>query len=59
MSLGTWNGTSCQQITFNDAASVGSGVAALANGAGNLCARIYDPGNLTEPVEFSVTIKHH
>ena len=59
VSLGVWNGTSCQQITFNDNASVGSGVAALANGAGNLCARIYDSGKLTQPTDFVVTIKHH
>jgi hypothetical protein len=59
VSLGVWNGTSCQQITFNDQASVGSGVAALANGAGNLCARVYDSGQLTEPLDFVVTIKHH
>jgi hypothetical protein len=59
VSLGVWNGTSCQQITFNDNASVGSGVAGLANGAGNLCARVYDSGNLTEPVAFVLTIKHH
>jgi hypothetical protein len=59
VSLGVWNGTSCQQITFNDQASIGSGVAALASGAGNLCARVYDSGQLTEPLEFIVTIKHH
>jgi hypothetical protein len=59
VSLGVWNGTSCQHITFNDNASVGSGVAGLANGPGNLCARVYDSGKLTEPVDFVVTIKHH
>jgi hypothetical protein len=59
ISLGTWNGTSCEQVTFNDNAAVGSGVAGLANGAGNLCARVYDIGQLTQPVQFSVTIKHH
>ena len=59
ISLGVWNGTSCQQITFNDTAGVGGGIAALANGAGNLCARVYDSGRLTVPIEFNVTIKHH
>lgn len=59
VSLGVWNGTSCQQVTFNDNAAVGSGVAGLANGSGNLCARVYDVGKLTVPVEFTVTIKHH
>ena len=59
VSLGLWNGTSCEQVTFNDNAAVGSGVAALANGFGNLCARVYDAGHLTESVQFTVTIKHH
>jgi hypothetical protein len=59
VSLGLWNGTSCQHVTFNDQASIGSGVAALASGAGNLCARVYDSGQLTEPLDFIVTIKHH
>jgi hypothetical protein len=59
VSLGMWNGTSCELVTFNDNAAVGSGVAALASGAGNLCARVYDVGQLTEPIEFVVTIKHH
>ena len=59
VSLGVWNGTSCEQVTFNDNASVGSGVAGLANGAGNLCARVYDSGKLIEPTDFTVTIKHH
>jgi hypothetical protein len=59
VALGLWNGTSCQPVTFNDNAAVGSGVAGLASGAGNLCARVYDIGQLTVPVEFSLTIKHH
>jgi hypothetical protein len=58
LALGTWNGTSCQVVLANDTAGVGSGIAGFANGAGNLCARIYDIGQLTEPVTFTVTIKH-
>jgi hypothetical protein len=56
--LGTWNGTSCQIVLTNDNAGVGSGVAGQANAAGSLCARVYDVGRLTEPVTFSLTIKH-
>jgi hypothetical protein len=58
LALGTWNGTSCQIVLANDNAGVGSGVAGYANGAGTLCARVYDVGKLTEPVTFIVTIKH-
>jgi hypothetical protein len=60
VALGTWNGTSCQlrEGLFNDNAGVGGGVAGLANAAGSLCVRVYDVGQLTGPVTFSVTIKH-
>jgi hypothetical protein len=37
---------------------VGSGVAGQANAAGDLCVRVYDPGTLTEPVTFVVSITH-
>src|SRR5262249_11980135 len=61
LALGTWNGTSCQLVAglFNDNTGLGSGVAGFANAAGNLCARVYDVGKLTEPVSFAVTIKHY
>ena len=59
LALGTWNGTSCQWITANDNVGVGSGVAGLANGAGNLCARVYDVGKLTGPVKIQVQIRHY
>lgn len=59
LALGTWNGTSCQWITANDQVGVGSGVAALANDAGQLCARVYDVGRLTQAATFTITIKHY
>ncbi|MCC7008370.1 MAG: hypothetical protein IT184_06105 [Acidobacteria bacterium] len=61
--LGIWNGTSCQLFgapsLFNDNAGVGSGIAGYANGAGEFCVRVYDVGQLTEPVAFTVGIKHY
>lgn len=61
LALGTWNGTSCQLIQglFNDNTGLGSGVAGFANGAGDLCVRVFDVGKLTEPVTFAVQIKHY
>ena len=59
LALGTWNGTSCQIVLVNDNAGVGAGVAGFANAAGELCARVYDVGKLTQPVTFDVTIKHY
>ena len=63
VAIGTWNGTSCQLSGFpslyNDNAGVGSGIAGYANGSGNFCVRVYDIGQLTEPVAFKVNIKHY
>lgn len=61
LALGTWNGTSCQTVPglSNDNTGIGSGVAGFANAAGSLCARVYDVGQLTEPVAFVVQIKHY
>ncbi len=61
LALGQWNGTSCQIVPglVNDNTGIGSGVAGFANAAGSLCARIYDVGQLTEPVAFVVQIKHY
>lgn len=59
VALGTWNGTSCEVRIFNDNAGVGGGVAGVANAPGRLCARAYDPGTLTAPATFSITIKHN
>ena len=58
VALGTWNGTSCQVVLFNDNAGLNSGVAGFANAAGTLCARVYDPGLLPQPVNFVLAITH-
>jgi len=42
VSLGTWNGTSCQVILANDAATVGTGLLGTVSGVGTLCLRVYD-----------------
>lgn len=61
LALGMWNSTSCQTVPglSNDNTGIGSGVAGFANAAGSLCARVYDVGQLTEPVAFVVQIKHY
>jgi hypothetical protein len=58
MSLGTWNGTSCQIILANDRAVQGIVLTGSAGGAGALCVRLYDIGQLTTTVTYSVTIVH-
>jgi hypothetical protein len=58
LDLGTWSGTSCTIKIANANVGIGGGVVGFANGAGELCGRIYDAGRLTEPVTFSVKITH-
>jgi hypothetical protein len=59
LDLGTWSGSSCTIKIANTNVGLGGGVVGFANGPGELCARIYDSGQLTEPVTFSVKISHY
>jgi hypothetical protein len=58
VSLGTWNGTSCQIILANDQAAVGAGVLGTVSGVGNLCLRVYDVGKLTAATTYSIDVVH-
>ena len=58
VSLGTWNGASCQVILVNDQATQGAAVTGTVSAVGNLCLRVYDSGKLTEPASYSVTVSH-
>ena len=58
VSLGTWNGTSCQVLLANDAAAQGATVLGTVSGVGNLCLRVYDVGKLTGPATYTVDVTH-
>jgi hypothetical protein len=58
MALGTWNGTACQIVLANDAATRGITVTGAVTAAGNLCVRVYDVGKLTAAQTISVTVSH-
>lgn len=58
VSLGTWNGIACQTIIANDKAAVGTVVTGTATAIGNLCARVYDVGAVTEPTEYTLSVFH-
>lgn len=58
MSLGTWNGSSCQIVLANDKATQASTVLATASGSGSLCVRIYDVGNIVSPVTYEIQVNH-
>ena len=59
VSLGNWNGTTCQIVLANDNAVQGTFVTGTMTATGDLCARIYDAsGNLETPVTFRVEVVH-
>jgi len=58
VSLGTWNGTSCQIIIANDAAALNATVTGNVTAATSLCARVYDAGKLTDPLTYTITVVH-
>lgn len=58
MALGTWSGTTCSIVLANDVSSVGSTVAGTVQGAGTLCARVYDVGQLAAPTAFTIEVSH-
>jgi len=58
LSLGTWNGVSCTIILANDNAQLGTTVSGTASGVGTLCARVYDVGKVTTPLDYQITVVH-
>src|SRR5262245_24262178 len=59
LSLGTWNGQVCSIPTLaNDNAAQGTTITGTAASTGIFCARVYDVGKLTNPVDFQVDVTH-
>ncbi|MGE0449999.1 MAG: hypothetical protein AB7Q29_10510 [Vicinamibacterales bacterium] len=58
LSLGTWNGTSCNVVLANDQATQGVTVTGSASGIGILCVRVYDVGKVVTPPTYMVTVIH-
>jgi hypothetical protein len=58
LSLGAWNGTSCQVLLDNTQTAQGAGLLGTVSGVGNLCLRVYDAGKLTQPATYSVDVSH-
>lgn len=60
LALGTWNATtsSCSIILVNDKATQQSTLLGAASGAGDLCVRVYDVGNITSPVTYQIAVAH-
>ena len=58
LSLGTWNGVSCQAVIANDAAVLNSLVIGQAQTAANFCVRVYDVGKLTAAAPYQIVVTH-
>lgn len=58
VSLGTWNGSACTIVVSRDVAVQGDAVAGTSGSFGSLCVRIYDVGNVVDPVTFEITVIH-
>jgi hypothetical protein len=59
LSLGTYNAVgACQIIITNDAAMQGAVVTGTATSTGSFCARVFDAGKLTAPVDYQVSVTH-
>jgi len=58
LALGTWNGLACQIVLARDGALQGDLIIGQASNVGALCARVYDVGNVVDPVTFTITVEH-
>ena len=58
LALGSWTGTACSIAIANDLALQGASVVGTATAAANVCVRVYDVGNVTTPVTYTITVTH-
>ena len=58
LALGTFNGSACQLVITKDDAQLATTVTGAVSALGNLCARIYDVGGLTEPADYEIQVSH-
>jgi hypothetical protein len=58
LSLGTWNGVTCEVKLANDQAQQGAIVTGVASAFGNFCTRISDVGKVVSPIDFTITVVH-
>jgi hypothetical protein len=56
--IGTWSGTACTIVQAQDRAVQSSVLYSNVNASGDLCVRVFDVGNLTDSVDYTVTIVH-
>jgi len=58
LSLGTWNGESCQTVIARDSTVLGNSIVGSASAAGTFCVRVYDVGKLAAATSYDVQVVH-
>ena len=56
--VGTWSGNACTVIQSQDRAVQSAVLYSNVNVRGDLCVRVFDVGNVTDAVDYTVTIVH-
>lgn len=59
-SLGTWTGSACSLVLENPAATGGAILTGTMTGAGTLCVRVGDQGNIpaNQPASYTIEVTH-
>ena len=58
LSLGAWNGASCDLRVANDRATQGTIVIGQASVPGNLCVRVHDASGLSQATAYEARVTH-
>jgi hypothetical protein len=56
--VGTWSGSACNVVLVRDRAVQTTVIYGNVNASGDLCVRVYDVGNVVDPVEYSIEVVH-
>jgi hypothetical protein len=56
--VGLWSGTACTVVQAQDRAVQSSVLFSNVNASGDLCVRVFDVGNITDSVDYTVTVVH-
>jgi hypothetical protein len=56
--LGTQNGTLCTAVISADTAAEGTRIVGATSTSGEICVRIYDVGQLSAPVEYTIQVEY-
>jgi hypothetical protein len=57
VAVGTWDGVTCSLIVKNENATFSTTITGTAI-VGDYCVQVYDVGQFTEPVNYSVEVQH-